>query len=161
MELKHIDNKLILNPPWDISRKNHIEYHRIRTGLQKYGQIQPIHVRQIVIDETIRFEVIDGRGVLAAINDLGISPVLCLDHGLISEQQAEAIYLQLKFATRTVHPLRLAELIYKMSESEPVTALQNKLPFDREQIDYYIELHKFDWKEHLLKPKDEKQISLF
>ena len=163
MDLKKLNIDQVLLPQWNVKRKKDLELFRIRNSVQRLGQTQPIKVRDIgtkdMLDNQL-FEIIDGRTVYAALLDCNIKEVYCLDYGTISEQQATTLYLQTEFSGKTTDPLRLAELINGLNKAQEVSTLQNTLPFDKDQIQYYIDLCDFDWRKHLSK-NHKDQGSLF
>ncbi len=163
MDLKKLDINQVLLPDWNVKRKKEIEMFRIRASIQKLGQNEPIKVRntgQKDMLDNVLYEIIDGRTVYSAMLDAGLTEIYCLDYGQITVQDAQTMYLQTEFTNKATDHLKLAELIHELSKTEPTTTLQNKLPFDKDQIEYYIELCEFDWREHL-RTNDKNQGSLF
>ncbi len=163
MELKIININSLLLPAWGVKRKKQIELFRIRSSVQRHGQIEPIKVRPTGEVDMLKdplYEIIDGRTVYAALLERNVQDIYCLDYGNISEQAAKELYLQTEFTSKTPDPLRLAELVKELSTHESFNALCNKLPFDKDQIQYYIDLCDFDWKQHLSKTH-KAQVGLF
>lgn len=161
MELKEIDIKLIELPDWTTKYKDPEEEFRINMSLQKFGQRNPIHVRRYWNFQEEQVELIDGRSVYRALQALGKKTVLCIDHGFITLHSAKALHLQLNFSTKSAHPLHLAQVVYDLSQEMGPEVLMNELPFTKEQIEYYIKLHEYDWMANLNKTEASSQMGLF
>lgn len=161
MELKEIELKLIELPDWTSKYKDPEEEFRINMSLQKFGQVNPIHVRRYWKFQDEQIELLDGRSVYRALHALGAKTVHCIDHGFLTLHNARALHLQLNFSTKSSHPLHLAKIIHDLSLESPPELLMNELPFTKEQIEYYIKLHEYDWMANLNKTEAPAQMGLF
>lgn len=160
MQLIQISIPQIKVPDWKSKYNDPEEVFKISMSIQKLGQVNPVHVRETE-DEAQPFELIDKRSVLSALNAFGHKTAYCINHGKISQHAAKAMHLQLNFSNKSAHPLHLAQLVYDLAQDKAPELLMNELPFTKEQIEYYVKLHEYDWMANLNPVKSLHQTSLF
>lgn len=123
--------------------KDAVMLHKLKNSIEKYGQLRPINCFESNGD-LLCFE---GKNILKAITELGLKEVEINNHGDITSLDASKTIkdiTQLHFLMNDVH---FKKCDVKVSEMLNVIENVNYslLPFDKEEVDSFIALLKFDW----------------
>lgn len=139
---------IIYNPKLNYkeNENNQLEFDKVKKSLQKFGQLQPIIVRQL--DDEI-YEIVNGYHRFEAMKELGYTEIEVKDLGKIDFDQAVAIALQTEDTKIPIDNVELASLINTLvTEEKPIEYWSELLPYDAELIKSKIELINFDFSQY-------------
>jgi ParB-like chromosome segregation protein Spo0J len=119
------------------------EFEKIKNSIEKFGQVQPIIVRQLEDDS---YEIINGYHRFEAMKELGYEDIEIKDLGKIDFDTAIAIALQTEDTKVPIDSIELAQLMKNLTTPEkPIEYWANLFPYSAELIKSKIDLIHFDF----------------
>ena len=132
-------NTLVL-PSWGWHYEDLDLDHKLRSSLEKHGQLAPIIVREV----NAHYEIVDGRRRLAQLKELGIEEAWILNTGQLSEPDAVRVAMSLELQS-SVDYARLAQQVKALEDDG---GLANTTPFSAERLRYLSQLCGFNWAQY-------------
>lgn len=133
------------NPKLNFRENEHnlIEYEKVKNSLKKFGQVEPILVREL---ENGKYEIVNGFHRYEAMKELGSQEIEVKNLGKIDFDTAVAIALQTEDTKVPIDNIELAGLMKELITEDKNTDYWAKLlPYTAEIIQSKIDLIDFDF----------------
>ena len=122
---------------------------KLKKSLQDYGQLKPLNCIRL----NDAYYCFEGKNILKAMVELNIEKV---EVNVFDEKDANQIQLIINETYFKKCDVWLSEKLNQMTDINYAI-----LPFEKEEVNNYIKLLKFNWDEFERKTETENQISLF
>ena len=135
------------NPKLNFRENEHnlIEYEKIKNSLEKFGQVEPILVREI---EGGKYEIVNGFHRYKAMKELESQEIEIKNLGKIDFDTAVAIALQTEDTKIPIDNIELSSLMKQLvTEDKDIEYWAKLLPYDAEIIQSKIDLIDFDFEQ--------------
>lgn len=143
-------------PNFNIKDMDEHNTNMLRASILRYGQTRTIQVREIGEN---KYEVIEGRNILKALQHLHIEQVICYNHGPIEEHKCVKIYLDCELVAGETNFLYLSTLVKKLQEN--YTLAQMEGIYSIKELTELLKLCDYDWAKYLEEQKRVVSMGLF
>lgn len=136
---------------------NFVEYEKVKKSLEKFGQVEPILVREL---EDNTYEIVNGYHRYEAIKELGGEEIEIKNLGKISFDEAVAIALQTEETKIPIDNIELSGLIKSLiSEEKNIEYWAELLPYTAEVIQNKLELVDFNFDQFNKESEGEEKLN--
>lgn len=139
----------LIPAPWNYKKSDDKEskekLEKLKKNIQKNKQIENLIIRELPKG---RFEVVNGNHRLEALTQLGKKSAVCYNLGKVKQAEAERIAIETNETKFEADPIKFAELVAKLTGEFDIEDMVSTLPFNRDQIQNYTQLLKFDWSQY-------------
>ena len=149
MKLVAIDNVVL--PDWGWHQSSSEEDAKLSSSLHRYGQLQPLLVREVGESELEGFEVVDGRRRLNIMKQAAIyvgdpesREVWVHSIGRVSKASAVKLAMALELKA-PINYAKLAAEVQALKEDDDFLSFPMFTPWSAERIRYFEALLRFDW----------------
>ena len=133
--------EILIEAPWNYKKDDEFRSEKLRNNLQRYGQIENIHVREL---NTGYYEVINGNHRLKDMRAINKKFLFAYDHGNISLEEAKRIAIETNETRFESDDAKLAAILSELTEAFDDIDLGETLPFTDEQMEEFDKLLDVD-----------------
>lgn len=156
MNYKIIPIGLISLPSYNIKDMDEHNYNCLKSSILKYGQTRTIQVRETGEN---KYEVIEGRNILKALQELQVGSVMCYNHGAIDESKSIKIYLDCELVAGETNFLYLSSLVKNLQQHYSLAQMEGL--YSIKELTELLKLCDYDWAQYLAEQKSNLSLGLF
>jgi hypothetical protein len=116
---KRIDMNSVALPSWSTTKHSKQQVESIKASMRKFGQLVPLVVRYVQVDNNFMYEVIDGACRVRCLADMGALMVDVLDVGSVTEMEAKEMHLALNLGRGKPSADALADALESIVTAQP------------------------------------------
>lgn len=127
---------------WNYKTEDAALTEKLTNNIKRNGQLENIVVREL---DTGFYEVVNGNHRIPAFKTLEFEMVMCYNLGVVSQNQAMRIAIELNETRFDTDQTELARIIKDLAVDFDLSDLETTMPYSLEELGNFEKLLDFDW----------------